>query len=182
MNLLVAIVAALIISLAEGRPDNWQEINYDNFSPKFVDYSPRQDFAERFSDINPWLLSVIYSFAEFHGFDIYVTSHYRDGDSGMHGIGGAIDAFFTDYTGMSRCEKLDYLFEVYILWKEFLWEMGYRPYSGLAFYLDAEHTPFLHIDIRLFVDSDGANWSRVEGNYVGVEEGLAAFREECNED
>ena len=177
MIALISLVFAGV--LAHGEP--WQALNKENFLPYFNDVSPKQNFAQRWDEINPWTLSLIYEFAFYNGYEIYVHSHVRPGHGNsrhQENHKSAVDVRFHLFDGFTRCQKFDFNVTVWEQIQEFALNFGYGDIKGLGIYYDVNN-PFIHIDLRESDDDDGANWARVNGNYVTIEEGLEYYRNEC---
>ena len=184
-NIVVATIvlaaSILIMEKAFAGDGPWPEINYVNFSDTFVDLSPGQDFHTRWQDINPWVISPIYEYGYITARRFCVTSHCRNGNGrSSHDHCNALDGFWCeeDWADLTRCERMEIALEDYYLFRDMVNDEGYIDIKELGFY-PKQQTPFVHYGLRFHVDEDGANWARLDGEYVAVEQGIAYVISEC---
>jgi len=105
--------------------------------------------------MDPFLMKYLDEFRDCVGTPLVVTSAYRKGDPGQHGLGKAVDVIAPQWGGS--------LFDLYLLAERF-------GFTGIGIYRDwlynGKRLGGLHLDTRIIVGSynpalKGARWSCV---------------------
>jgi hypothetical protein len=113
--------------------------------------------------INGLLLILLQIIRKRVGYPIHINNAFRDekGKS-QHPKGNAVDFYFKGLNYLEACYRLE----------QCLKELQVLNHVGLGIYLDWNTRGF-HLDVR----GERARWSRIEGEYKTMEEGIKQLLE-----
>jgi hypothetical protein len=108
--------------------------------------------------INGVLLLLLQRIRNRVGYKMHINNAFRVEDTkSQHPRGNAVDFYFEGLNFLEACYRVSNVIK----------ELQVQNHIGLGIYLDWNKMGF-HLDVR----GERARWSRVEGKYVSIEEGL----------
>lgn len=111
--------------------------------------------------MNGMLLLVLQRIRNRVGYPMHINNAFRQEDSkSQHPRGNAVDFYFKGLPYLEACVRLEQAIK----------ELQIENHIGLGIYLDWNIRGF-HLDVR----GERARWSRIDGKYKTMEEGIKAL-------